>query len=77
MRALGKRQQSCLESFVRHNGWPGGWYFENNSTTIRILDSFVARGLATRTVKPGRTPDTQHVIFKPTKAAIEMVRGKK
>lgn len=77
MRALGKRQQSCLESFVRHAGWPGGWLFENSSTTIRILDSFVTRGLATRTVKPGRAPHQQHVFYKPTKAAIEMVRGTK
>lgn len=52
---LGKNQIGCLQSLARHGGWPGGWYWENDSTTARILDSLVKRGLVTHTAPRPKT----------------------
>jgi hypothetical protein len=48
-RPLGTEQQGVLEALLRHGVYyPGsGWYWGNTSTTKRIMDSLVARGLAT------------------------------
>lgn len=38
----------ALRALVRHGGsWPGGWKWTNESTTVRLLNSLVKRGLAT------------------------------
>ena len=44
---IGERQKSCLDALKRHGRWPGPWYYDNASTTRRILDSLVTRGLVT------------------------------
>lgn len=52
MSVLGDTQVAVLRSLAReHGSWhPGcGWVWKNRSTTIRILDSLVRRGLVTRT----------------------------
>jgi len=49
---LGSAQRYALHCLVDNNGgrwWPGcGWSMEGGFETIRILDTLVARGLATR-----------------------------
>ncbi len=42
---LGKNQRTTLKSLAYHGSWPGGWVWENTSSTVRILDSLVKRGL--------------------------------
>lgn len=48
MRKLGVNQQLALDALKRHGGW-SGWTITNTSTTIRILESLVRRGLVVRT----------------------------
>jgi hypothetical protein len=76
-RALGEVQRICLESLVRHDGYPGGWIYNNHSTTLRVLDALVQRGLATRTEKPGPYPHIKHVVYRPTTAGKSLIRGRK
>lgn len=49
---LGSNQQDVLRALARHNNgqwWPGAaWVWKNVSTTVRILESLVRRGLVTR-----------------------------
>lgn len=57
-RPLGENQRYLLRSMAtRHDGrWhPGcGWYWANTSTTVRMLDSLVKRGLLAKyDDKPG------------------------
>jgi DNA-binding PadR family transcriptional regulator len=47
-RPLGSIQRHVLTSLEREP-WPGGWIWENASTTARVLDSLVKRGLASHT----------------------------
>lgn len=51
---LGRNQRSVLRSLAEHNGgeWsPGsGWYWKNPSTTERVLNSLVRRGLVDRCI---------------------------
>jgi hypothetical protein len=50
---LGRRQRAVLKTLAeRNNGewFPGcGWHWGNKSTTIKLLDSLVRRGLVERT----------------------------
>lgn len=46
-RKLGENQQACLDALKRHGQYPGGWVWENHSTTVSILESLVRRGLVT------------------------------
>lgn len=50
MRPLGKVQALILESLRSHKRWhPGcGWIWGTYSETVRLLDSLVKRGLATK-----------------------------
>jgi DNA-binding PadR family transcriptional regulator len=51
---LGERQRGVLRSLEREP-YPGGWYWQNHSTTVSILDSLVKRGLVDYTPPlPGR-----------------------
>lgn len=49
-RPLGEVQKGVLRALLEHNNgiWPGGWTWTNYSTTVRVLDSLVARGLVDR-----------------------------
>jgi DNA-binding PadR family transcriptional regulator len=54
-RRLGENQSYALKALAEHNGgtwYPGsGWVWTNVSTTLRLLDGLVRRGLATRVEK--------------------------
>lgn len=54
-RPLGENQSYALRCLARHNEgtwYPGsGWVWTNVSTTVRLLDSLVRRGLATKVEK--------------------------
>lgn len=54
-RPLGENQSHALRCLAEHNGgiWypDAGWYWGNLSTTVRLLDSLVRRGLATKVEK--------------------------
>jgi len=50
MRPLGSRQVGCLRALGDNGGWPGGWYWDNDSTSARILDSLVKRGYAKKSL---------------------------
>jgi hypothetical protein len=49
-RKLGKTQAAVLKCLQRHGRYyPGcGWYWNNTSGTIRILESLVRRGLVVK-----------------------------
>ncbi len=44
MRKLGDNQIGVLRALVEKGSYPGGWEWENRSTTVRILESLVKRG---------------------------------
>lgn len=48
MKALTNNQRAVLKSLVQYHAWYSGcgWIWSNNSTTMRMLDSLVKRGLA-------------------------------
>lgn len=50
-RPLGENQQHVLDALKRHGSFYAGcgWVWGNYSTTVRILDSLVKRGLVSRT----------------------------
>lgn len=56
MKDLGANQRGVLDSLRDHGQYPGGgWVWGNHSTTVKILDSLVKRGLvATDAVTPSR-----------------------
>ena len=58
-RKLGKTQAAVLKHLQRHGRYyfGCGWYWNNKSGTIRILESLVRRGLVVKVVKdPGLDP---------------------
>lgn len=58
-RPLGENQAYALKCLTEHNAgtwYPGaGWIWANLSTTVRLLDSLVKRGLVTRVDKTRET----------------------
>ena len=54
-RALGENQRHALRCLAERNGgtwYPGaGWVWSNVSSTVRLLDSLVRRGLATKEMR--------------------------
>ncbi len=44
-RPLGSNQISVLRSLRDYSPYPGGWFWDNHSGTVRILESLVKRGL--------------------------------
>lgn len=79
-RPLGGLQRHALEALARHNGgtwYPGaGWVWANTSTTVRLLESLVGRGLAVRTEKTGMagTRPEQYPVFTITDKGRQEVR---
>lgn len=69
-RPLGKNQEGVLEALKRHRVFYAGcgWTWDNYSTTVRILDSLVVRGLVTcRTfplTEPGPRGTYTHVEYR-------------
>jgi DNA-binding MarR family transcriptional regulator len=64
-RPMGENQEYALKALAEHNGgtwYPGaGWVWTNVSTTVRLLDSLVRRGLVektTRTRRVGTRPES-------------------
>lgn len=57
-RRLGENQVRVLQMLDRYNAgtwYPGaGWVWTNTSTTVRLLDSLVRRGLATKETRQHR-----------------------
>lgn len=45
---IGRSQLGCLIALREYGAYPGGWLWINHSSTRKILDSLVARGLVTR-----------------------------
>lgn len=73
-RPLGENQVHALRALVEHSGWrPGcGWIWANRSTTVRLLDSLVRRGLAVRTDVPDRyVPGRTSPRYEPTQQGRE------
>jgi hypothetical protein len=67
-RPLGNDQLLALEAICAHSSWPGaGWVMTNASTTKRILDSLVRRGLV-------GTNDTGS--YRPTAAGVTLARSR-
>lgn len=72
MTKLGKNQREVLRALVVHRTWPGGWVWENTSSTTRLLDSLVKRGLVKRTDdERGRL-----VSYTPTEDGILEAKGR-
>lgn len=63
---LGVNQRSTLESLVKFGFWPSGFLYAHYSTTVRIMDSLVKRGLARK--------DTDGK-YRPTDAGLSAIGG--
>jgi hypothetical protein len=77
-RPLGENQRYALKCLAEHNGgtWypAAGWVWSNVSTTVRLLDSLVKRGLADKVMKKyDRTGDT-YPYYTITDAGRALVR---
>lgn len=53
-RKLGTNQEMALRSLRDHGPYPGSWYLDNDSSTVRVLESLVRRGLVIKCELPGR-----------------------
>jgi hypothetical protein len=42
-RPLGETQRACLQSLAQHGSYPGGWLWDTDSNTVRILDGLCRR----------------------------------
>lgn len=71
MTKLGKNQQGVLECLVESGKWPAGWIWENDSTTTRLLDTLVKRGLAVRNATVG----DRLIDYRPTNDGILEAKG--
>lgn len=69
-RPLGENQRWALRSLAEHNEgtwYPGaGWVWSNRSTTVRLLDSLVRRGLATRVERTHRRTRESYPFYEIT-----------
>lgn len=70
-RPLGARQEAVLDALIRHRTYPGGWYWDNHSTTVEILDSLVKRGLASAEVRTARYTGDSYNVYRPTEAGYD------
>lgn len=77
-RPLGDNQRHALKALEEHNGgtwYPGaGWVWSNASTTIRLLDSLVKRGLATKTLEKSRRTEYTYPKYTITDAGRQARR---
>ncbi len=73
MRPLSETQIDVLYSYYSSGSWPhGGWYWTNYSTTKRISDSLVKRGLlGIKVLRNAQGHCTEHYHI--TKAGSEIV----
>lgn len=71
-RPLGENQRHALRALAENNcgvWYPGaGWVWANTSTTIRLLDSLVRRGLATKTLEKSRRTEYTYPRYEITDA---------
>lgn len=53
MRKLGTTQENVLRCLKEHKSWHrgGGWYWDTDRNTERVLDSLVKRGLVSKDEK--------------------------
>jgi hypothetical protein len=66
---LGASQIGCLRALCKIGQWPGGWLWNCESGTIKILDSLVRRGFATRQEPDGLRTVAWHLPrFYPTES---------
>lgn len=49
-RKLGKVQASVLKALLQNGTYPGTWYWQNNSNTVKTLQALQKRGLVTTEV---------------------------
>jgi len=64
---LGKEQQGVLRSLKDHGSYPGQWVWSNRSTTVRLLESLVKRGLVVKTIEtfnPLISPSYQRLVYR-------------
>ncbi len=54
MKPLGTNQIRILKALERHHSFHGGcgWFLDNYSTTVRILETLVKRGLVAKEARP-------------------------
>lgn len=75
-RPMGDNQIGVLRALYERP-YPGGWCWDNHSTTVRILNSLVRRGYAETFEAQGRyqnKPITHYRITANGKAAYEMTK---
>lgn len=65
-KALGENQQGCLRALEESGDYPGRWMWDNNSSTVRILDSLVRRGLAEAYTVPSSWPGETRTRYRIT-----------
>lgn len=77
-RPLGDNQRHALKALAEHNGgvwYPGaGWVWANVSTTVRLLDSLVRRGLATKEIRQHRRTKNDYPYYTITDAGRQVRR---
>jgi hypothetical protein len=68
IRPIGKTQKAISDALVRHGRWsPGcGWIWTGHRTTVKLLDSLVIRGLATKEERK-----YIHPLFKEERTYVE------
>lgn len=78
---LGKEQRTVLAALASHKGvWSenGGWYWGGRARTAKFMESFVAKGLATKQCPDGWATD-QYTITEegrqlvPDRSAIRQI----
>lgn len=75
-RPMGDNQIGVLRALYERP-YPGGWCWENHSTTVRILNSLVRRGYAETFEAQGKRqiqPTTHYRITANGRAAYEMTK---
>lgn len=78
-RALGSNQVQALRCLADHNNgtWypDAGWVWGNTSTTVRLLDSLVKRGLATKEMRRYKRIPEDYPFYEITEAGREASSG--
>lgn len=65
-RTMGPSQIQALQCLVSHGAYPGGWIWDNHSTTVRLLESLVKRGFVERNVPEVTAANRDHVVYRIT-----------
>lgn len=60
---LGKNQKGVLDALARSGQYPGSWTWGSHSTTVKICESLVKRGLATTREVRGVTPSRTYTVY--------------